>query len=233
MSRVEFIQRWIDNGLPSVSFNLLTTCTVQTLYNACLVSIGIDHVISELCSKGTILQRNYRKITILWSFSFNSFEKLEEKYLGATTKISVIMRSVIKGLHCICQVSLYDLFPMFEEKSAYIRYRMMTVLSLYNTPEVLMLCLGSIGIDCVISELCYKGTIFQRNYGKMTTKWSFSYNSFEILRGRNFGSHNMTMLYLIRVITKCIIKGLLCTCICQFSLSDLFPLFEEESSYIW
>ena len=28
--------------------------------------------------------------------------------------------------------------------------------------------LGSIGIDNVIIESCYKGTIFQRNYRKMT-----------------------------------------------------------------
>ena len=31
------------------------------------------------------------------------------------------------------------------------------------------LCFGSIGMDHVISELCYyKGTIFQMSYGKMT-----------------------------------------------------------------
>ena len=30
------------------------------------------------------------------------------------------------------------------------------------------LCLGSIGIDSVIGELCYKGIILQRNYRKMT-----------------------------------------------------------------
>ena len=34
-----------------------------------------DLVISELCYKGIILQRNSRKMTILWSFSFNSFVK--------------------------------------------------------------------------------------------------------------------------------------------------------------
>ena len=28
--------------------------------------------------------------------------------------------------------------------------------------------LGSIGMDCVIRELCYKGTLLQRNYRKMT-----------------------------------------------------------------
>ena len=31
------------------------------------------------------------------------------------------------------------------------------------------LCLGSIGMDCVISESCYnRGTILQRNYRKIT-----------------------------------------------------------------
>ena len=33
------------------------------------------HVISESHHKGTILQRNYRKMTISWSFSYNSFLK--------------------------------------------------------------------------------------------------------------------------------------------------------------
>ena len=32
-------------------------------------------------------------------------------------------------------------------------------------------------MDSVISESCYKGTILQRNYRKMTMKWSFSNNS--------------------------------------------------------
>ena len=31
-----------------------------------------------------------------------------------------------------------------------------------------MLCLGSLGMDRVISETCYKGTILQRNSRKMT-----------------------------------------------------------------
>ena len=45
------------------------------------------------------------------------------------------------------------------------------VQSLYNT------MFGSIGTDCVINESCYKVTIIQRNYRKMTIVWSFSYNS--------------------------------------------------------
>ena len=38
-------------------------------------SIGMVPVINESCNKGTILQRNYRKMTTLWSFSYNSFAK--------------------------------------------------------------------------------------------------------------------------------------------------------------
>ena len=38
-------------------------------------SIAMDPVICELCYTETILQRNYRKMTILWSFSYNSFVK--------------------------------------------------------------------------------------------------------------------------------------------------------------
>ena len=39
----------------------------------------MDGVISELCykhDKGILLQKNYRKMAILWSFSNNSFVKL-------------------------------------------------------------------------------------------------------------------------------------------------------------
>ena len=37
------------------------------------IGAGMDCGIREPCCKGTILQRNYRKMTILWSFSYNSF----------------------------------------------------------------------------------------------------------------------------------------------------------------
>ena len=33
--------------------------------------------VSELCYKGTILQRSYREMTIKWSFSYYSFVKLK------------------------------------------------------------------------------------------------------------------------------------------------------------
>ena len=57
--------------------------------------------------------------------------------------------------------------------------------------------LGSIGIglDHVISESCYKGTILQRIDRKMTILWSFSYYSFVKFHGKLFGNHNMTCLY--------------------------------------
>ena len=57
------------------------------------------------------------------------------------------------------------------------------------------LCLESKGIDHVLSESCYKGTILQRHYRKMTIKWSFSYNSFVNSMIKKFGSHIMIMLY--------------------------------------
>ena len=47
----------------------------------CLVFIGMDSGISELSYKGTILQGNYRKMTISWSFSYNSFEKFHGKII--------------------------------------------------------------------------------------------------------------------------------------------------------
>ena len=50
-------------------------------------------------------------------------------------------------------------------------------------------------MDRVISELCYKGTILQRNYRKPTILWSFSYDSFAKFHNKTFESHNMTMLY--------------------------------------
>ena len=40
-----------------------------------LESIEMDHVISESSYKRATLQRSYRKMTILWSFSYNSFVK--------------------------------------------------------------------------------------------------------------------------------------------------------------
>ena len=46
--------------------------TVQSLYNTIFGVHRMDHVISEPCYDGTILQRNYRKMTILWSFSYNA-----------------------------------------------------------------------------------------------------------------------------------------------------------------
>ena len=57
------------------------------------------------------------------------------------------------------------------------------------------LFLGYSGLDHVINESCYKRTILQRNYRKMTISWSFSYNSFVKFHGKKIGSHNMTLLY--------------------------------------
>ena len=68
----------------------------------------MDSVISETCFEGPILQRNYRKISILWSFSFISFVKFKVKfgshnrtmslcYTRCYIQILIKMRYVIKG----------------------------------------------------------------------------------------------------------------------------------------
>ena len=51
--------------------------TVDSLYNALFEVYRNDLVISELCYNGTILHRNYRKMTV--SFSYNSFVKFYGK----------------------------------------------------------------------------------------------------------------------------------------------------------
>ena len=47
------------------------------------------------------------------------------------------------------------------------------------------------GLFC--SEQCFKETILQRRYKKMTIKWSFSYNSLYNFRVKRNRSHNMTV----------------------------------------
>ena len=67
----------------------------------------MDHIISELCYKGTILQRNCRKMTMVWSFSYrpNSLLKFHDKIIWEPkhdciiSKSEFTMRYVIKRLH--------------------------------------------------------------------------------------------------------------------------------------
>ena len=59
-----------------------------------LGSKGMNHLISELCNKETILQRNCRKKTILWSFSYSSFVKFHGKKMGAKHDC-VVSKSVL------------------------------------------------------------------------------------------------------------------------------------------
>ena len=54
--------------LPAIYFLFLGT--VRSLYNAIFGVHMNGPYISGLYYKGTILQRNYRKMTILWSFSY-------------------------------------------------------------------------------------------------------------------------------------------------------------------
>ena len=56
---------------------------------------GMDHVISELCYKGTNLHRNYRKMTMLWSFSYNSFVKFHGKKSWQPQHDSVMSKNIL------------------------------------------------------------------------------------------------------------------------------------------
>ena len=57
--------------LKNLAKDALVGNTLHSLYTfklecLCLGSIGIlDHIISQLCYKGTVLPRNYRKMTII------------------------------------------------------------------------------------------------------------------------------------------------------------------------
>ena len=62
----------------------------------CFGSIEMDHVISEPCYKRTILQWNYRKMTILWSFSYNFLlNKVRGEKIWEPQRDHVISKSVL------------------------------------------------------------------------------------------------------------------------------------------
>ena len=63
-----------------------------------------------------------------------------------------------------------------------------------------MLCLGSIGMDHVISEGCYERTFLQRNNWKMTV--NISYNFFVKFHEKHYGSHNISMSMLTKLPTS-------------------------------
>ena len=69
----------------------------------------MDRVISGLRYKGTILQRNYRKMAILWSFFHNFFvnfhgKKIWETHDDVIIQFCVILKCDIKRLHCILKL---------------------------------------------------------------------------------------------------------------------------------
>ena len=72
----------------------------------CLSPIGMDSAISELCCKGTILQRNYRKMTIPWPFSYNSFVKFHVKKFGSHN-MTMSYLNLFYNEVCYKETSLY------------------------------------------------------------------------------------------------------------------------------
>ena len=64
------------------------------------------------------------------------------------------------------------------------------VIPMVQFSPFITLCLGSIGMDCVISEWCYDGIVLQKNFRIMTILWSLSCNSFvKFQRGPGFEPH--------------------------------------------
>ena len=79
----------------------------------CFGFIGMDQVIRE-----SFLQRNYRKMTISWSFFYNFFVKFHGKKNWEPQHDHVISNlcykeACLKGLHCI---DLYMCLRLFSYK---------------------------------------------------------------------------------------------------------------------
>ena len=74
-----------------------------TLY---LGSIGRDHILCKLCYTGTILQKNYRKMTIPWSFSYNSFVKFHGKKYGSHNMTMLYLNPLYNEM-CYKEATLY------------------------------------------------------------------------------------------------------------------------------
>ena len=58
--------------------------TVQSLIMLCFRSLGKDCILRESSYEGTILQRNYKKMTMEWSFSYNSLVKFNYEKFGSS-----------------------------------------------------------------------------------------------------------------------------------------------------
>ena len=71
------------------------------------LDLGMDCLLSKSSYKGTILQRHYRKMTILWSYSYNSFVKHHgEKQYGSHNMTPLYQNMCYKevcykGITCI------------------------------------------------------------------------------------------------------------------------------------
>ena len=87
----------------------------------------MDRVLSQPCYKGTILQRNYRKITIIWSFSYNLFVKFHGEKMESTTwtcyiQIHGIMRYVIKGLYTFWEKKIIHTVNLIGQTGYSVKY---------------------------------------------------------------------------------------------------------------
>ena len=80
--------------------------------------------------------------------------------------------------------------------------------------SLITLYLGSIGMDCVISDLCYKGKFYRG-----IIHGHFSIIPLQNAMVKQFGSHNMGMLYPILCYKEVFCKGIALyqiVCVCSF-----------------
>ena len=90
----------------------------------------------------------------------------------------------------------------------------------------IIVCLGSIGMDCVITEVCYKRQfykgIIQRNY-----------NSFVKFHGKILLKPHMTVLYTYLFYIESAIKGLYGRCTSIRGSSRNRGMTEKKPSFIY
>ena len=69
----------------------------------------MDSVISELCYKGTISHRNYRKMTISGSFSYKYFVKFHGKEFG-NNKMTCLIQfcAIMRFVEKVCSVDCFN-----------------------------------------------------------------------------------------------------------------------------
>ena len=143
---------------------------------------------TESCHEGTILHRNYRKLTMQWSFSYNSFVKFHGKKIWEPQHDHVIFKSLLYRVFYKSSALYFSGHQLKEQLEGQLnnnRDRMTGLQQDFeNINEERVKLLDEIDEIKKRTESGHKGTILQRNYRKRTMQWSFSYNFFVKFHGK-------------------------------------------------